>query len=142
MHLNKFKLVKKLKSLRKIPWLKKIFCYSARDLAMSANSPVIVRGYHICNHDLYHLEISHLERIQIGKHMVSGIHGINSPIFHDVPITEEYESFLDEARVAFHEWLTRTSLINTVKAFLWVNWLILNGINSFAVLYRHYKTLA
>ena len=141
MHLNKFKIVKKLKLLRKIFWINKIFKYTALDRAIINNSPVIVRGYYICNHDLYHLEISHLERIQIGKEMVSGIHGINSPIFHDVPITEEYESFLDEARVAFHEWLTRTSLINTFKAFLWMNWLIFNGINPFAVVYRHYKTL-
>ena len=142
MHLNKFKLVRKLKSLRKTLWLKKILAYTAREPVITNNSPVTVRGYPLCNHDLYHLEISQLERIQIGKHMVSGIHGINSPVFHDLPITEEYESFLDEARVAFHEWLTRTSLINTLKAFLWSNWLIFKGINPFAVIYRHYKTLA
>lgn len=141
MHLNKFKLVKKLKLLRKIFWINKLLNYSALDPAIINNSPVIVRGHHVCNHDLYHLEISHLERIKIGKHMVSGIHGINSHIFHDAPINEEYESFLDEARVAFHEWLTRTSLINSFKAFLWTIWLIFNGINAFAVIYRHYKTL-
>ena len=142
MYLNKFKIIKKLKSLRKILWIKNIINYTARDRAIVNGSPVIVRGRHLCNHDLYHLETSYLERIKIGKDMVSGIHGINSPVFHALPITEEYEGFLDEARVAFHEWLTRTSLINTLKAFLWMIWLIFNGINSFAVLYRHYKTLS
>lgn len=142
MHLNKFRLVRKLKSLRKTLWIKKVIGYTARDRVIRNNLIVMVRGYPLCNHDLYHLEISQLERIKIGKYMVSGIHGINSPVFHNSPITEEYDSFLDEARVAFHEWLTRTSLINTLKAFLWINWLIFNRINAFAVIVRHYKTLS
>lgn len=142
MHLNKFKIVRKLKRLRKTVWIKKIIGYTARDkVTTQKGSITVVKGYPLCNHDLYHIEISKLERIQIGRHMVSGIHGINAPIFHDVPIVEEYESFLDEARVAFHEWLTRTSSINTLKAFLWTIWLIFKGINSFAVIHRHYKTL-
>ena len=139
---NKFKLIRKLKKLRKILWIKKILGYDALDTVVTNDGfPVTIRGYPLCNHDLYHIQVSKLQRIQIGKHMVSGIHGINAPIFHDLPITEEYESFLDEIRVAFHEWLTRTSLTNTVKAFIWAIWLIFKGINSFAVIYRHYKTL-
>ena len=138
---NNFKLIKKLKLLRKVSPIKKALHYVARDPAMFNNSPIIVRGYHICNHDLYHLEVSRLEKIQIGKCMVNGIDGINCPVFHDSPIIEAYDSSLDEARVAFHEWLTRTSLINTVKAFLWINWLIFKGINPLAVIYRHYKTI-
>ena len=141
MYLNRFKIVRKLKRLRKTLWIKKILGYTARDQAIINDLPVSTRSYSLCNHDLYHIEVSKLKRIQIGKHMVSGIHGINAPIFHDLPINEEYESFLDEARVAFHEWLTRTSLINTIKAFIWTIWLALNGINSLAVVYRHYKTL-
>lgn len=142
MHLNKFKIIRKLKKfLRKTIWIKKIVGYTARDRVVVDGFPLTVKGYPLRNHDLYHLEISQLKRIQIKKHMVSGIHGINLPVFHNIPIIEEYESFLDEARVAFHEWLTRTSLINTTKAFLWAIWLIFNGINSFAVIYRHYKTL-
>ena len=143
MQLNKFKQIKKLKKLvKKIYWIKKILGYNARDSAIINGSPIILQGYTLRNHDIYHLEIAQLERIQIGKYMVSGIHGINSSVFHDFPITEEYESFLDEARVAFHEWLTRPSLINTIKTFIWMNWLTFNGINSFAVLYRHYKSLS
>ncbi len=142
MFLNKFKLIRKLKLSRELSWINKTLGYVALEPAIVNNSPIIVRGNHICNHDLYHLEVSRLERIQIGKYMVSGIHGINSPMFHDSAITEEYDSSLDEARVAFHEWLTRTSLINTLKAFVWINWLIFfGGINPFAVLYRHYKSL-
>lgn len=141
---NRFKLIKKLKKkLKNFFWVKKILGYNSLDLVMNDYGlPISIKGYHLCNHDLYHLEISKLERIQIGKHMVSGIHGINSPIFHNSSITEEYESFLDEARVAFHEWLTRTSPINTIKAFVWVNLLIFNKINPFAVIYRHHKTLS
>lgn len=135
---NRFKLIRKLK---RISWIKKGLGHVARDPAIINDSPVIVRGYPVCNHDLYHLEVSSLERIKMGKYRVSGIHGINCPIFHDSLITEEYDSALDEARVAFHEWLTRTSWLNTVKAFLWINWMIFNGVNPFAVIYRHHKAL-
>ncbi len=141
MYLNKFKIVRKLKKLIRTPWIKKIIGYTALDPVINNDLPITIKNSLLLNHDLYHLEISKLERIQIGKYMVSGIHGINSPIFHDSPIIEEYESFLDEARVAFHEWLTQTSLINTLKVFIWIIWLIFNGINSFAVIYRHYKSL-
>lgn len=139
---NKFKLIRKLKRLRKTLWIKKILGYTALDPVVTNNGfTVTIRGYPLCNHDLYHIKVSKLKRIQIGKHMVSGIHEINAPIFHNLPINKEYESFLDEARVTFHEWLTKTSLSNTVKAFVWAIWLILKGINSFAVIYRHYRTL-
>ena len=127
MQLNKFKRIKKLKKLvRKIYWIKKILGYTARDPAIINNSSITLQGYTLRNHDIYHLDI----------------HGINSPVFHNSSITEEYESFLDEARVAFHEFLTRTSLVSTVKTFIWMNWLIFNGINSFAVIYRHHKSLS
>lgn len=135
---NRIKFISELKT---IPWFKKTFGHIAKDPAISNGSPVMVRGYDVCNHDLYHIEVSRLERIQIGKDAVSGIHGINCPIFHDTPITEEYDSSLDEVRIAFHEWLTRTSLINSLKAILWINWLIFNGINPLAVIYRHHKTV-
>ncbi len=138
---NDFQIIKKLKLLTKNSPIRKAVHYVARNPAIFNNSPIIVRGYHICNHDLYHLEVSCLERIQMGQHMVSGIHGINCPLFHDFPITEQYDSSFDEARVAFHEWLTRTSLLNTIKVFLWINWLVFQGINPLAVIYRHYKTI-
>lgn len=99
---------------------------------------VKVRGYLLYYHDLYHLEVSCLERIQMGKHMVSGIHGINSPVFHDTLIVEEYDSLLDEARVALHEWLTRICIFNTIKAIFWMFWLITKGINPVSVLINHY----
>lgn len=92
-------------------------------------------------HDLYHLEVACLERIQIGKHKVSGIHGLNIPLFHDSPIVAEYGGLLDEVRVAFHEWLTRPSIFNTIKAISWMVWLVLRGINPIAVLIRHIKVM-
>lgn len=138
---NKLNAVRTIKRLRKIPQLKKIFGYVALDLAFVDGSPVIVRGHHVCNHDLYHVEVSRLERIPMGKYMVSGIHGINSPIFHDSVIKEEYDANFDEARIAIHEWLTRTSLTNTFKLVLWIGWLLLNGVNPWKVILNHQKAL-
>ncbi len=77
----------------------------------------------------------------MGKYQVSGIHGINSPIFHDSPIIEEYDGLLDEARVAFHEWLTRASFFNTIKLIGWIFWLITQRINPIQVLINHLQVL-
>lgn len=92
-------------------------------------------------HNLYHLEVSRLPRIDMKGHQVSGIHGINTPIFHPTPIVEEYDGLLDEARVAIHEWLTRTSWFNTAKVFFWFLWLLLQGMNPIVVAWRHYRSL-
>lgn len=137
---NRLKLIKELKKLSKNYRAIKS-SHIACDPVCIDGSPVIVRGYHICHHDLYHLEVSDLDRIKIGKSWVSGIHGINCPIFHDFYIEEEYDGILDEARVACHEWLTRTSWLNSLKILLWLIWLAFRGINPFAVLYRHHQTL-
>ncbi|BAZ67671.1 MAG: hypothetical protein KME28_14520 [Pelatocladus maniniholoensis HA4357-MV3] len=102
---------------------------------------VKIRGIGINYHDLYHLEVAQLNRIQIGKNWVSGIHGINAGIFHDLPIVEEYDGYLDEARVAIHEGLTRPTAFSVLKTFCWLILLSLHGINSLAVLIRHLKSL-
>jgi hypothetical protein len=102
---------------------------------------VKVRGYLLDYHDLYHLEVSFLERIQIGKDMVSGIHGINSPVLHEFPITEEYNEIFDEVRVAMHECLTRPSIFSLFKAIFWFFWLITQGINPITVIVRHIKSM-
>lgn len=100
---------------------------------------VKVRNCDLCLHDLLHLEVSCLERIQMGKNQVSGIHGINLPIFHDFPINEEYDYNLDEARVAIHELINLTSIFTIFKAIAWMIWLISNRINPLAVLIRHIR---
>ncbi|WP_427159399.1 hypothetical protein ACQFX9_25775 [Aliinostoc sp. HNIBRCY26] len=105
------------------------------------NEHIRVRGVCIHYHDLYHLEVAQLERIQMGKNWVSGIHGINSRVFHASPIEEEYDSFLDEARIAIHECLTRPTAFSQVKLLCWMTLLILQGINPFAVLIRHMRSL-
>lgn len=92
-------------------------------------------------HDLYHLEVANLERIQIGRDMVSGIHGLNVYLFHDSLEAVEYEGILDEIRVAYHECLTRPSLYRTLKLASWMVWLMTKGINPFAVLIRHLNSL-
>ncbi|MUL38832.1 hypothetical protein BWI75_21560 [Gloeocapsopsis sp. AAB1 = 1H9] len=121
--------------------IKKILgCISTEPIKVG-DDVVKLRGYWLCYHDLYHIEVSCLQRIQIGKYKVSGIHGINSPVFHDSIIIPEYDGLLDEARVAFHEWLTRTSVFNTCKAICWILWLITQGINPVAVLIRHVRVL-
>ena len=101
----------------------------------------MIRGFPLDCHDRYHLEVAKLERIQIGQHQVSGIHGINSIILHETPIVEEYDGIFDEIRVAFHEFIVKTSMYNTAKAIAWFGWLILRGINPVAVIWRHYKSL-
>ncbi|NMF65350.1 hypothetical protein [Brasilonema octagenarum] len=106
-----------------------------------ANEPLKVRGVCINYHDLYHLEVAQLQRIQMGKNWVSGIDGINITVFHDSPIVEEYEGFLDEARIAIHEGLTRPTAFSQLKALCWMILLILKGINPLAVLIRHIKSM-
>ena len=113
----------------------------SKKLVVKEDRVVLIRQMPLCQHDLYHLEVAQLERIKIGKYLVSGIHGINSPIFHELPIIEEYEGILDEVRVAFHEFMVKTSVYNTVKAIAWMGWLIFCGINPVAVIYRHHVSL-
>jgi hypothetical protein len=128
------------KVLKRIPIREALGCISKK-IVKEGDKPVEVRGFLLCYHDLYHLEISCMERIQIGRYKVSGIHGINSPMFHDCPIVVEYNGLLDEARVAFHEWLTRRSTFNTIKVLCWMGWLTSQGINPIAVLNRHIRVI-
>lgn len=105
------------------------------------NEHIKVRDVCINYHDLYHLEVAQLERILMGKDWVSGIHGIKTEVFHDSTIVEEYDSFLDEARIAIHEGLTRTTPFSVLKTLCWMTLLILQGINPVAVLLRHIKSM-
>lgn len=102
---------------------------------------VKVRNVWIHYHDLYHLEVAHLDRIQMGNHWVSGVNGINGRVFHNAPIVEEYDSFLDEARIAIHESLTRPSAFSQLKLLCWIGLLLIQGINPLAVIIRHIKSL-
>lgn len=102
---------------------------------------IMIRDEPLCNHDLYHLEVAQLERIQIGKHLVSGVHGIDSPIMHDSPIIAEYDGILDEVRVAFHEFMLRTSIYSTFKLIAWMFWLLFRGISPIGVFWQHYVSL-
>ncbi len=102
---------------------------------------VKVRNVWIHYHDLYHLEVAQLDRIQMGNHWVSGVNGINGRVFHDAPIVEEYDSFLDEARIAIHESLTRPSAFSQLKLLCWIGLLLIQGINPLAVIMRHIQSL-
>ena len=126
--------------VRNIPIRKILGCVSSEPVKLG-NYMIKVRDCPLEYHDLYHLEVACLERILIGEHKVSGIHGLNLPMFHDSPIVVEYGGLLDEVRVAFHEWLTRPSIFNTIKAISWMVWLVSRGINPIAVLIRHIKVL-
>ena len=134
------KLIPPSKLARNIPIRKILGCVSPERVKLG-NYMVKVRDCWLEYHDLYHLEVACLERILIGEHKVSGIHGLNLPMFHDSPIVVEYGGLLDEVRVAFHEWLTRPSIFNTIKAISWMGWLVSRGINPIAVLIRHIKVL-
>jgi len=132
---------RKLRKLREIVWIRKALGYTSIDPVIEKKCPLMIRNRQISYHDLFHIEVSKLKRIKIGQDMVSGIHGINSPYFHEQPIIEEYDSSLDEARIAVHEWLTRTSIANTLKIFVWICWFMLNDINPIHVIWQHYQSL-
>ncbi len=121
--------------------LKKSLGYISLIPITIAGENIKVRGIGIDYHDLYHLEVAQLDRIQMGKNWVSGIHGINAGVFHDFPIVEEYNAYLDEARIAIHEGLTRPTAFSVLKTCCWLILLSLHGINSLAVLIRHFKSL-
>lgn len=123
-----------------LPCKKLLGCIS-KDLVKIGDDYIRIRDEFLSYHDLYHLEVSCLERIKIGNHLVSGIHGINSPVLHDSPIVEEYSGILDEARVAIHEWLTRPSIFNTLKLIGWMLWLMTQGINPISALISHIRVL-
>jgi hypothetical protein len=62
-------------------------------------------------------------------------------MFHSSPITAEYDEILDEIRVAFHEFIVKTSFYNTLKAISWMSWLAINRINPIVVVWQHYTSL-
>ena len=139
---NRNKLIRAIKKkLRLVPHIKRMLGYRALEPVLKDGVPLVIRDCKIGYHDLYHIEVSRLERIKIAEYMVSGIHGINTRRFHESPIVEEYDARLDEARVAVHEWLTRTSLANTLKIIAWIGWFMLNNINPIDVICQHQKTL-
>ena len=103
--------------------------------------PIIVRSFWISRHNLDHIEISRLDRIQIGTAQVSGIHGFYSSMYHDDPIEPEYDGILDEVRVFVHEGVTRPSLSSVTKLLYWWIWMAVKGINPLAVTVRHCSTI-
>jgi hypothetical protein len=122
-------------------WLRRYLGCKSYDLVLVAGCPVSLRNYILTYHNLYHFELSCLERIEIAGEMVSGIHGFNSPMFHDQSITPEYAGILDELRLAVHECLTQRSPYTTFKFFNWCIWMVLNGINPIEVCWRHITVL-
>lgn len=129
------------KRYKKIAKFKRWIGCLSWDTVIIDGKPLEIRGYEHNYHNLFHYEISLLERIQIGKDLVSGIHGFYSPMFHEGEIEPEYEGILDEARLTIHEWMTRTSLFSTLKAFNWAICLISMGINPLVVVIRHGKSI-
>ena len=121
-------------------WKKKLGCVSTTPVVV-AGRPVIIKGEWVHHHNLYHLEISYLDRILMGRDWVSGIHGFYSSMYHDVEIQAEYNGFLDEARVAVHESLIHPSIYTFIKLLRWSLWFIRHGMNPIAIVYRHWKSL-
>lgn len=111
------------------------------DAVIENEKPLEIKGYIYNYHNLFHYEVSHLARIMMGQNKVSGIHGFYSSMFHDCYLEPEYNGTLDEARVAIHEWLTRTSIFSTLKAINWMVWLTLIKINPIRVVIAHVKSI-
>ena len=103
--------------------------------------PIIVRNFWVSRHNLDHLEVSRLDRLQIGEAQVSGIHGFYSSMYHDDPIEPEYDGMLDEIRVFIHEGVTRPSPSSVLKLLYWSIWLSIKGINPISVIVRHLITV-
>ena len=78
-------------------WKKRLGCISTTPVVV-AGRPVTIKGEWVHHHNLYHLEISYLDRILMGTDWVSGIHGFYSSMYHDVEIQAEYNGFLDALR--------------------------------------------
>lgn len=100
-----------------------------------------MRGNVLGYRHLLQLEISCLDRIRMGEAEVSGVHGRYSPMFHDAPIQPEYNSELDDARLAIHAWMTRPSVSSAIAFMDWSVWLALQGVNPIAVWFRHANSL-
>lgn len=112
------------------------------DIVIRGNEkPLKIKNYVYNYHNLFHYEISNLDRVVMGEDRVSGIHGFYSPMFHDRNFEPEYNGMLDEARVAIHEWITRTSIFSTLKALNWIIWLASMKINPILVVVDHTKSI-
>ena len=123
------------------PFVKRLIGGDSGDPLTIGGYPIIVRNFWISRHNLDHIEISRLDRIQMGTAQVSGIHGFYSSMYHDDPIEPEYDGMLDEVRVFIHEGVTRPSLSSIAKLLYWWGWMALRGINPILVTLRHCSTV-
>ena len=123
------------------PSVKRLIGGDSGDPLTIGGYPIVVRNFWISRHNLDHIEVSRLDRIQMGRDQVSGIHGFYSSMYHDDPIEPEYDGMLDEVRVFVHEGVTRPSLSSITKLLYWWVWMALRGINPILVSLRHISTL-
>jgi hypothetical protein len=65
----------------------------------------VVTGEPLCHHDATHILVSTMPPVNIGGYQVTGINGVNVPMFHfdNSEFKEEYSGILDEARVAVEQ---------------------------------------
>lgn len=108
---------------------------------MIGGYPLVVRNFWVSRHNLDHIEVSQMDRIQMGSAWVSGIHGFYSSMYHDEPIIPEYDGILDEVRVFIHEALTRPSICSLVKLGYWMLWMASQGMNPIAIVLRHGRSI-
>ena len=123
------------------PSIKRLIGGDSGDPLTIGGYPIIVRSFWISRHNLDHIEVSRLDRIQIGTAQVSGIHGFYSSMYHDDPIEPEYDGMLDEVRVFVHEGITRPSLSSVAKLLYWWTWMAFRGVNPVVVTVHHFLTL-
>ena len=123
------------------PSVKRLIGGDSGDPLTIGGYPIVVRNFWLSRHNLDHIEVSRLDRIQMGRDQVSGIHGFYSSMYHDDPIEPEYDGMLDEVRVFVHEGVTRPSLSSITKLLYWWVWMALRGINPILVSLRHISTL-
>ncbi|MGD1921617.1 MAG: hypothetical protein ACFCAD_23625 [Pleurocapsa sp.] len=122
-------------------YFKRLLGCLSYDIVIRDDEPLQIEDYVYNYHNLFHYEISNLDRINMGKDRVSGIHGFYSPMFHDRNFEPEYNGMLDEARVAIHEWITRTSIFSTFKALNRIIWIASIRVNPMLVIVDHTKSI-
>jgi hypothetical protein len=123
------------------PTIKKLIGCDSGDPLVVGGYPLIVRNFWISRHNLDHIEIARLDRIQMGSAQVSGIHGFYSSMYHDEPIEAEYDGILDEVRVFIHEAVTRPSLASVTKLLYWMIWMATKRMNPVTVVLRHAESV-
>lgn len=95
----------------------------------------------LSNHDQCHIECSLLKPIYIGSTLVNGINGVPIKEFGREGKKSLYSAYLDECRVAIHQWCKLKSPCSWIRLAYWSHWMVKQGINPIQVINSHVKSI-